>query len=437
MSKHVIVVSIDAMVFEDLEYCRTLPNFSKILDGASVIKRIKTIYPSLTHPVHATLITGNPAGVTGVVNNLRFFPESPNNDGGFWYNFMEQMKCDTILHAAKRAGLTTASASWPMTSHGSDVIDYLVPCALATDFAGFEESPLDAYKSLGAGDDVLPIIRDAINIYSHEDKHPEVDEFQIYCSAEIIKKFKPNLLLTHPSYVDNQRHRGGVFGEHVHHALKETDRWLGILLDAVRIAGIENDTSFVLLSDHGQINITRTISPNVYLRDKGYISSGENGEVREWSAYVKSAGASAHVYLKEPSDEKNKNEVYGLLCKMAEEGVYGFERVYTLDEVKEKYGLSGDFSFVLEGDGYTSFGEWLCRPAVRGFDLSDYRFGRATHGHAPEKGPQPTFIANGGLFKSGVVLESGSVLDHAPTIAAALGLTLPEAAGKPVYDVLK
>ena len=223
----------------------------------------------------------------------------------------------------------------------------------------------------------------------------------------------------------------------VHHALEETDRWLGILLDAVRIAGIENDTSFVLLSDHGQINITRTISPNVYLRDKGYISSGENGEVREWSAYVKSAGASAHVYLKDPSDEKNKNEVYGLLCKMAEEGVYGFERVYTLDEVKEKYGLSGDFSFVLEGDGYTSFGEWLCRPAVRGFDLSDYRFGRATHGHAPEKGPQPTFIANGGLFKSGVVLESGSVLDHAPTIAAALGLTLPEAAGKPVYDVLK
>ena len=63
-SKHLIVVSVDALVFEDLEYAKTLPMFGRILREGSVVERVKTIYPSLTHPVHASLLTGCPAGVT-------------------------------------------------------------------------------------------------------------------------------------------------------------------------------------------------------------------------------------------------------------------------------------------------------------------------------------------------------------------------------------
>ena len=121
---------------------------------------------------------------------------------------------------------------------------------------------------------------------------------------------------------------------------------------------------------------------------------------------------------------------------MANEGIYGFEKVYTLSEVKDKYGLEGDFDFVLETDGYTSFGEHLTRPSVRGFDLSDYRFGRATHGHAPEKGPQPTFVAAGPSFKKGVVIKEGNILNHAPTLAAALGIKLHSSCGKAVKEIL-
>ena len=122
---------------------------------------------------------------------------------------------------------------------------------------------------------------------------------------------------------------------------------------------------------------------------------------------------------------------------MAEEGIYGFERVYTTEEVKEKYNLFGEFSFVLETDGYTSFGEWFTRPSVRPHDPSDYRFGHGTHGHEPCKGPQPPFVAKGPSFKSGVVIPNGSILDHAPTFAAVFGLEMPEAMGKPVYEILK
>ena len=436
MGKHLIVVSIDAMVFEDIEYCKALPNFSKILDGAAVIERVRTIYPSLTHPVHATLLTGNTAGVTGAINNSLFNADEPDSPIDVWYNNLDQINCDTLLHAAKRAGLTVATASWPMTSYGNNVIDYLVPCALDADFIGYEDDPMAAYKALGAEECVMPIIEDAVKLFGYENRHPEVDAFQIYCTTEIIKRFKPNLVMTHPGYVDNQRHETGVFGSGVTPSLEKTDRWLGMLLDAIRDAGIEGDTDIVLLSDHGQINITRTVSPNVYLKDKGYVSTDSDGRITSWRAYVQSAGASAHVYLDDPADKKLYEQIYSLLTAMANEGTYGFERVYTTDEVKEKYGLCGGFSFVLETDGETSFGEWCAPPAVRTHNITDYRLGKGTHGHEPHKGPQPTFIANGPSFKKGVTLRDGSILNHAPTLAAVLGTKIEGTAGKAVDEIL-
>ena len=76
------------------------------------------------------------------------------------------------------------------------------------------------------------------------------------------------------------------------------------------------------------------------------------------------------------------------------------------------------------------------RPVVAPLDLSDYKMGKASHGYLPEKGPQPTFIAAGPSFKKGAVVEFGSVLNHAPTYAAALGLELRDAVGKKVEEIL-
>jgi predicted AlkP superfamily pyrophosphatase or phosphodiesterase len=209
-----------------------------------------------------------------------------------------------------------------------------------------------------------------------------------------------------------------------------------MILDAIDEAGISESTDVVVMSDHGQIGITRVISPNVWLVDKGYIRLAEDGGVESFDAYVQSTGASAHVYLSRPDDAALYEEVYALLRQMADGGIYGFERVYTDREAKEKYGLFGDFSFVLETDGYTSFGERLKRPAVSGFDPGDYRTGKATHGHEPHKGPQPPFIGKGPSFRKDVRIPTGDILNHAPTMAAVLGIELRDAWGKAVSEIL-
>ena len=87
MAKHLIVVSADALVFEDLEFAKTLPNFGKLYNEGARIERVRTIYPTLTHPIHASIMTGCPAGITTIVANEEFRPgrlERP------WFNRLDQ-----------------------------------------------------------------------------------------------------------------------------------------------------------------------------------------------------------------------------------------------------------------------------------------------------------------------------------------------------------
>lgn len=431
--KHLIVVSVDALVFEDLEYAKTLPVFGKILSDGAVIEKVKTIYPSLTHPVHYTLMTGCPAGETGIVSNDIFEAGKINRP---WYNYINETPLETIFHAAHKAGLTTAASSWPGTAGGQEVIDYLVSELFEYDIERYKENLPDMFRELGTSEEIMDIVEDAIRLYGAKVEHPESDIFQVYCASEIIRRHKPNLLFCHPGYVDNARHRTGLFFDKVNEAIKVTDGWLKMLWDAVCDAGIEDETDFVILSDHGHLNICRIVCPNVYLADAGLIRLDENGGIKEWDAYIASCALSGQVYLSRPDDEKLYNKVYKMLKEMADEKIYGFESVFTREEVKEMYGLDGDFSFVIETDGYTSFDESPCRPLVRDLDINDYRYGKSTHGHRPEKGPQPVFAGMGPSFKKGVVLPQGNILNHAPTFAKILGIDLPQAKGKAVLDLL-
>ena len=113
------------------------------------------------------------------------------------------------------------------------------------------------------------------------------------------------------------------------------------------------------------------------------------------------------------------------------------DRIYTAEEADREEGLKGDFTFVIESDGYTSFGDRAVRPLVQNFDASDYRFGRATHGYMPDYGPQPVFVAKGPAIREGVELGRGRVIDEAPTFAKIIGQPLPQADGKPIDEILK
>lgn len=242
--------------------------------------------------------------------------------------------------------------------------------------------------------------------------------------------------MIHPANIDAYRHQTGIFSTKVTHALHEVDLWLGELLKAVKDAGIENDTDIFIVSDHGQINITRVIAINALLAERGLITVGADGEVADYVAISKSTGLSAQIYLKHPENKADYDKTYAILKEMCDDGLYGFSRVYTAEEVMAEEGLSGKFSFVIETDDYSSFNNDWRRPFVRPATNSDYKFGRATHGHNPDKGPQPTLLAFGPDIKPGVHVARRPIVDEAPTYAKILGVELPDADGKAIDEIL-
>ncbi len=428
----------DAMVGEDIAYLRNKPNFSRMFARCAQVEHVRTIYPSITYPAHVSILTGCRPGRHGVVTNGVL-----KTTGGAtqWHLDSAMVQVEDLFAAAKRANCTTASVYWPVTGNNPHV-DYLINEYF---FPDPTEDVLEGFARQGANEATLAIIRENMHRYPTHYRNREgklqlkhtFDDFINGCTCSLIRHHQPDLLLAHNCLIDTLRHRHGIFCREVEEGLDQVDLWLGELLQAMEDAGTLENTNVILLSDHGQMDFARRLKMNVVLRRGGFVDVDENGVVTDWRAFSQSNGMSATIFLKDPQDERIYAEVYAYLCRLAEQGVWGFDRVYTQPEVQERYGMIGDFAFVVETDGYTAFGDGWMEPIVVPMDLSDYRRAQATHGYEPEKGPQPVFVASGPAFADGAVLTHAQVLDEAPTIAHILGGQMPQAEGRVLHELLR
>ena len=111
-SKYMVVISFDAVSSEDVEVLKNLPNFKKLIENGSWIKRVDSIYPTLTYPAHTTIVTGKYPSNHGIIDNTVFKVGDflPN-----WYWYRNKIKGDTLYDLARDKGLTTCSLLWPVT----------------------------------------------------------------------------------------------------------------------------------------------------------------------------------------------------------------------------------------------------------------------------------------------------------------------------------
>ena len=392
--KHLVVVSFDAMVTEDLDLLKDKPVFSRFLTEGSRVNRIRTIYPSLTYPAHTSMLTGTRCGRHGVVNN------EPSEVGN--------LKCDWYwFHVAEY---------WAQGP--SDTLE-------------------KAYRRAGTSDDVFEnVVRPVEKIMSSWEPESS-DEGKVAMACAMIRRYRPNLLTVHLGQIDSFRHRYGVFNDKVAAGVLRSDNYMKSIMDACKDAGIYEDTDFVICSDHGQINYTRKMNLNALFVKEGLIELDDKGAIRSWKAWAKSANFSAQIYLSDPSDKALYEKVRTVLEGAVSAGNMGIGRLLSASEAKEQYGLYGDFSFVIESDESTLFFSRWTEPLFSDAEPAAEGYQRASHGHDPAVGPQPVFIGLGPSFRSGVVLPNGSIIDEAPTYAKILGIDLPDAEGRPMNALLR
>ena len=430
-AKYAVVISEDAMVYEDLAVLRELPAFGGIWDQAAIIKRNRSIYPTITYPCHTTMRTGCYPDRHGVINNEQTILGEVSSK---WEHFNHIVKVPDIFDRAKEHGLTTAAVYWPVTGDHPH-IDWLVDEYWPQEPG---ENEAECYRDAGSNEETMEIVRKNIRYVSgHMRKHPWGDQFINACACDIIERFRPNLLMIHPANVDGYRHETGVFSQKVIHGLHECDLWLHDILQSLELAGIRDETNVFVVSDHGQIDVRGNVLPNVLLRRAGLIDLDEDGSVKDYRAICKSTGASCQVWLKDPADEVARAETLRVLEAARDEGVYGIERIMTVEETEREERLSGGFSYVLETNGTYSFGNDWREPVIRPIDVRDYKLAHGTHGHHPDKGPQPCLLAFGPDIRPGAVVEQAGIVDIAPTVAASLGFDMPDTDGRVVTEILR
>lgn len=441
MKKRLFVYSVDAMVQEDVAYLRNLPGstFAHFYEHSSGPESVRTIYPSLTYPAHVAIQTGCYPEKNGVYTNYIFSTDHIDRD---WTWDARLIRSDNIFSAAKRSGYTTSALFWPVTSYNPD-IDYHMPEYW---LAHPGETLRSAFSQRGASPEMLDIMEKHAHLLPQNyaqggmanfAQEPQFDDFLIHVTCDVIRRYRPEVMLIHGSLIDSLRHKNGVFSAEVLEGLRQVDRWLHMLLQAFQDAGTLEDTNFVILSDHGQLDYVRESRPNAFLADRGFIRLDEQGRVTDYTAYGVHNGLSMTFWLKDPSDRDAHDAVLAALREMAAQGTCGFKRVFTRQEAAQRYHLDGSFAFIAEGDGQTSFVDACTPPYVTPVPLSEHHVGRGNHGHLPDTGPQPVFLAKGPDFRPDVLLPRRGIVDEAPTFARLLGVDLRDAQGVPMTELLR
>jgi predicted AlkP superfamily pyrophosphatase or phosphodiesterase len=425
-----LMFMLDALCSSDLPFMRQLPHFSQIFANGSLVTHIEPAYPSLTYPCHATILTGkNPEG-HGIFHNERI--RRGGHLGEPWFSMYNEMKARTLLDYAAERGMTTCSLNWPVT--GGAAWDYNMPMIVPYDYRGYEPEPY-------LRDTVTPILMEKYFWkYGRFQKGVDrsIDLHSMALAPDIIQDFgQCDVMLVKMGNLDTVRHIKGVYGEHVNEQLRVHDEELGVLMESIRRYGDYDSTNFVILGDHGQSNTDDVLHMNTLFEQEGFLRS-RDGKLVSFDALSHWGGFSSFIEIRDPRDKKLYDRVYAFLKSLSSDSRIKLEYIFTAEEARSQFGLTGPFDFVIESGRRVSFSEKLGAGNIYGgTDPEDYhKIGSGMHGGLPFINETTAFIAAGPALRRGVVLDRRSMVDEAPTMAKILGFEMDDVDGQVMADLL-
>lgn len=430
LTEHLIVISFDCLSSLDFPLLKNLPHFKELLENGAYCQHVETIYPSLTYPCHTSIVTGNFPNRHGVINNTFLQPGMHSPD---WYWHRKHIKGTTLYDEAKKQRLKTAALLWPVTARAK--IDYHMPEIFANR-PWHHQVPVSFWNGRFFYQLEMNFrfgkIRKGLS-------QPELDDFVLESTVHTIKAKKPHLLLVHFVDLDTQRHYHGFSSEEAITAIHRHDNRLGRILEAIKEAGIYENSTIVALGDHSQLDHSKAIKPNVLLKERGLIHVNQKGKVIDWKAYCKSCDGSAYIYVKDETDHETKRIVQELFEILVQDENNGIECVISGEEAHQK-GADGNALVMIEARKGYYFKEYFDGEfidTISDNDVKERRYTFASHGYSPEKDHYKTvFMATGKGIRSNTVIPSMRLVDEGPTFARLLGLDLGKTDGRVIEEIL-
>ena len=413
---HVVLITIDGLAAYYLSDPQApLPTLRKLAAEGASADVLRVSNPSTTWPNHTTLITGvSPARHSVLFNGLlvRQGPGQPVKIEGD-HDQNELISVPTIYDRLHRLSCRTAAVNWPCT-RGASTLDDNWP---DTPDAVMWMTP--RVRAELVRDKILPV-DDSGSLATNAARHD-----QAWCAAaiHILKTRPPNLLLLHLLSPDILQHRNGPKSSAAYAALAQVDARIAEMVRALKAAGMLQNWTLFIASDHGFEKPSYLVSPNVPLRKAGLLRPGPHRH-----AQCISEGGTAFVYLTNPDTaQADRAKVIALL-----RGVQGIDRILEPAQFAE-LGLPDPTSNSQMGElllvakaGYTFSDEFFEDDIITPIPIS-----LGSHGYlATDPSMNGVLIVWGRGIKAGTKLGTVDNRDVAPTIAALLGVELPDIEGK-------
>lgn len=426
LSKNVVIISMDGLSGKDLDHLDLLPGFQIFLKDATYCKRVKSVYPSLTYPAHASIVTGRTPDHHRIIHNTFRHLGNPNPN---WFWFHKEIRGKTLYDICLDREEEVASFLWPVT--GRSKITYNLPEIVANRWWKHQIT-----ESLCAGSKLFQM-----NMFAKYRslldglKQPELDDFSFACLFDTLlaKKEQVSLYMIHLIDLDTQRHRYGYHSDQAQEALRRLDRRLidiNVLLEQLNMA---QDTTVVVLGDHSSQDVDTVIRINALFVEHDLIQLNKKGKVVSYQAMAQSNDGSCYIYIRDMLYVKTKVE--SLLEHIQSLNV--LESAYTAAEAR-RMGADHKCAYLLEARSGYMFVDDLKGMIVEKIDYEKTpSMYRNVHGYHPDRDSYSTvFMMKGPSIHMGKEVQSMNLIDIGPTVARVMGGFLPEADGRVQYEFL-
>ena len=371
-----------------------MPNLNLMKLNGACADALEGIYPTLTFPAHASLVTGvNPAH-HGIIHDFPFNPPAITSGSRQWT--ADDLKAEPLWAAVKKAGLLVSAVGWPLIN-GTDIVwPYQ-----------------DHTKKDGANS----------NLSSSD------DDAKIEFAEKVIVSRKPQLVLIHLEEPGLTIRSTGMKSKSSIEAAEKTDARLGRLLRSIKQAGIEKETTIFLVSTHGFFVASTIYNPNTVFVDNGFLTLDGNSIKKDWGALAWPAGGSCPIYLKseDPETVKKLQQIFTKVLTSNKSPIY---RLLTLEDLKKMGAFPGAVMALEAQSGY-AFGDSIAEPAITKLK-KDIR----AEGFLPTRaGALGSLIVVGQGVRVGARVPLARIIDLAPTISRILKLDMQNMEGAPLEEL--
>ena len=390
---HLILISLDASSYPDADRLFSLPALRALREKGTLCTHVQTVYPTITYPIHASLLTGCFPDRHGIRHNQ---PLQADIDPKMrkWYWDIRDIRCKTLHQAACEAGANVASVLWPVTGKNPYV---------RRNFPEVLPLPGEnaALKMIRYASPLWLLKMEALHGKKRKSiRQPHLDDYAaLLCEKLYASRRPPDVLTVHLVDLDAMRHWHGVESDAAHAAMERLDGRVGRIIAAVEKAGLLSDTLFCIVSDHGQKDAPQGILLDQMLKN----ACGARAQTLGMGAYI----FGDDLKRAQAIMEENR-EAWGIDTILDDAAL---RRLNAPEDVKLAVHARDGFCFI---------------------DREEETLGE--HGFSLDCPQARTLLLLSGPGIDPGMMESARLVDIAPTLAHLIGVSLPQAQGTLIQD---